>query len=237
MQKIATVKSLHIYPVKSMRGVAVEQASLYWYGVNGDRKYAFVRSGNTSGFPWLTGREVPELLLYQPYFVDPADVFNSAVRVVTPAGGDYAIDSPKLQDELQQAYGHPIHLTRLSRGTFDAMPISLLSETTVANIGNSVNLHLTTQRFRANVILDLHNTHEDEWSDYVLAFGDRPDSAHMRVNYPTRRCVMINLDPHTAERDSRVLKTVGQTRNTCAGVYGAVVKLGTINIGDTIFMT
>ena len=37
-------------------------------GIPGDRGYAFVQSENRSTFPYLTGREVPDLLLYMPAF-------------------------------------------------------------------------------------------------------------------------------------------------------------------------
>ena len=70
---VARVTGLYLYPVKSMRGVAVSSLGAWWYGFDGDRKHAFVRSGNPTGFPWLTARQLPEMLLYQPYFVDPAE--------------------------------------------------------------------------------------------------------------------------------------------------------------------
>ena len=54
---IGTIKALNLYPVKSMRGVSVAEATLYWYGLNGDRKYAFVQDKPHSSFPWLTARE------------------------------------------------------------------------------------------------------------------------------------------------------------------------------------
>ena len=68
MEPVGIVKEVNLYPVKSMRGVSVPEASLYWYGLNGDRKYAFVRDIDSS-FPWLTGRQVPKLLQYEPHFL------------------------------------------------------------------------------------------------------------------------------------------------------------------------
>jgi uncharacterized protein YcbX len=34
---VSTVKEINLYPVKSMCGVSVEQADVYWYGLNSDR--------------------------------------------------------------------------------------------------------------------------------------------------------------------------------------------------------
>ena len=59
MKAVGYVKEVNLYPVKSMQGVSVPEATLYWYGLNGDRKYAFVRTDTNSSFPWLTGRELP----------------------------------------------------------------------------------------------------------------------------------------------------------------------------------
>ena len=38
------------------------------------------------------------------------------------------------------------------------------------------------------------------------------------------RCVMVNLDPDTAEKDSEVMKTVVRMNDNYAGVYSTVIK-------------
>ena len=53
---VGVVKALYRYPVKSMRGECVEEARVWWHGLEGDRRYACGRTGNTSRFPWLTAR-------------------------------------------------------------------------------------------------------------------------------------------------------------------------------------
>ena len=239
MNQVAAIKELFLYPVKSMRGIAVQELEIYWYGFSADRKFSFVRSDNPSGFPWLTGREVPDLLLYQPYFADPAHPALSKIRVKSPFGADYALDDSKLAAELAHKYGKPIHLMQLKRGTFDCMPVSVMSLATIQAIGASVGEHFSSQRFRPNIVVDTGDEGpgpEDAWLNQRLIFGDRPDAAQAQINYKTQRCQMINLDPATAERDSRVLRAVGQNRDSCAGIYGAVVKLGTIRVGDPVFL-
>lgn len=234
---VARVLALNLYPVKSMRGVAVESLKAWWYGFDGDRKFAFVRSGNPTGFPWLTGRQLPELLLYQPYFVDPADPLGSAIRVRTPEGADLALNDPALSRQIATNYGQETHLMQLSRGTFDCMPLSIISESSIAAIGAAIDQRLDRQRFRANIVVTTDapgDTPEDAWLDSQLRFGDQPDAAVVQATYRTERCQMINLDPATAARDSAVLKVVGRQRDSCAGIYGAVIRPGTIRVGDTI---
>ncbi len=48
------------------------------------------------------------------------------------------------------------------------------------------------------------------------------------------RCVMIILDPDTAEKTPGLLKQVAQAHNGMAGVYGAVLVEGTLRKGDPV---
>ena len=56
----------------------------------------------------------------------------------------------------------------------------------------------------------------------------------VRVTMCDLRCVMINLDPETAEKDARVMKTVVRLNQNNAGVYATVLRTGTIHVGDRV---
>src|SRR5205823_13792625 len=88
---VGVVSALYRYPVKSMRGEALDEARLDWHGIEGDRRYAFVRAGNFTSFPWLTAREVPDMLRYAPYLADPRQPRESPVRVRTTRGEDVPV--------------------------------------------------------------------------------------------------------------------------------------------------
>jgi uncharacterized protein len=45
---------------------------------------------------------------------------------------------------------------------------------------------------------------------------------------------MLNLDPDTAEKDSEVMKTVVRLNENCAGVYGTVVQVGELRVGQVV---
>ena len=47
-----------------MRGESLFATTLTLQGVPADRRYAFVQTASRSSFPWLTARELPELLCY-----------------------------------------------------------------------------------------------------------------------------------------------------------------------------
>jgi len=65
MQSVGVIRQVARYPVKSMRGEALPTATLTLQGVAEDRRYAFVQAASRSAFPWLTARELPELLCYR----------------------------------------------------------------------------------------------------------------------------------------------------------------------------
>src|SRR6202043_3576376 len=64
--EIGHVEAIFRYPVKSMGGERLEAAKLGWHGLDGDRRLAFRRVDDRSGFPWLTASKLPDLLLFAP---------------------------------------------------------------------------------------------------------------------------------------------------------------------------
>ena len=238
MNKIGTIHAIWIYPVKSMRGISVDAADMYWYGLMGDRRYAYVQSDNHSTFPWLTGREVPNIVQYQPGFTNDNDRRNSDIAVTTPAGQTYPATSPDLHKEMATRLKKPIHLMQLNRGAFDAAPMSIVSLATAKRLEDVHGAALDYRRFRINIIIDSEDQTpycEDSWIDSSLTFGNRDDSAAIWPFRPIQRCVMVNIDPDTAEKDPAVLKNVNKSRDNCVGVYAWPRQIGTLKVGDSIF--
>lgn len=234
---VGVVKQLYRYPVKSMRGQALDAAPVYWHGLVGDRRYAFVRAGNTSRFPWLTGREVPQLLRYRPYLGE-GDPGSVAVRVRTPAGDDFAVEDAALRDELAAQHGAEVRLLHSNRGIPDSAAVSLLGAASVREIGERAEVSLDPIRFRPNILVATTNDRpfeEEEWLGGLLIFGDRPDSARIRANRKDVRCMMVNLDPELAEQNPAVLRAIVRERETCAGLYASVEAIGTIQVGDPVY--
>ena len=59
--EIGHVEAIFRYPVKSMGGERLEVATLGWHGLDGDRRLAFRRMDDRSGFPWLSASKLPDL--------------------------------------------------------------------------------------------------------------------------------------------------------------------------------
>ena len=71
MTVIGRIDSLWRYPVKSMRGEELAEAYVGFAGIYGDRLHAIRNAAAPAGFPYLTGREHEELLLWRPRFRFP----------------------------------------------------------------------------------------------------------------------------------------------------------------------
>lgn len=227
---VGTVAALWRYPVKSMAGRAVTSAELSWSGLTGDRRWAFLRSGSEqSGFPWHTIRENPLMCRYVAELSDPDRPDRSAVQVRAPDGSRFAVVDPDLAARL----GTDVRVMRLHRGAFDALPVSLITTRTVSALCALAAVAGEPLRFRPNLVVEplagLPYA-EDDWVGATLAVGD----AEIRVDQRDPRCTVVDVDPGTGERNAKLLKAVGRERRAQAGVYGSVVRPGTVEVGAAV---
>ena len=242
MIDVGQVREIVRYPVKSMAGIALESAMLGWYGLEGDRRFAFRRVGADGGFPWLSASHLPELLLYEPVGLDVRHGEPLPTHVRTPAGSQLELLSPALNAEIGKLFGSEVELMQLKHGIFDEATVSVIGLATIAAIGRESELgDLDRRRFRMNIVLETESAepfHEDSWVGGTLVFGNHAASGSaapaISVTMPDLRCVMVNLDPDTAAKDARVMKTVVRLNQNNAGVYATVLRTGRISIGDRV---
>ncbi|WP_236793672.1 MOSC domain-containing protein [Amycolatopsis sp. GM8] len=221
MRTVGTVVGLWRYPVKSMAGQELAGTDVSWHGLAGDRRWAFLRDGvPRNGFPWFTIRQRAELCRYRPWFADPAEPDSSKTFVTTPDGGTYEVIDPALAALL----GGGVRAVKLDRGTFDALPLSLI---TTGSAGA-----LDVRRFRPNLVIDAPAGAEDDWVGSVLRVG----GLRLRVDRRDRRCMIVNVDPVTTQRDPEVLRTIARERDLCLGVYGSTVEPGPVAVGDAVLV-
>ena len=246
--ELGRISAIFRYPVKSMAGELLEVARLSWHGIEGDRRLAFRRLTDKSGFPWLTASKLPQLLLYKPLRLDSnANVKNGELlptHVRTPDGKEYELQSDELREEVSSRFGSAVELMNLRSGVFDEASISVISLGTVHSVaresGRGVDL-CDLRRFRPNVVIETNSAEpfeEDRWVGRTLMFGEGNSgsgpTASIGITMRDERCAMVNFDPDTAERDSGVMKTVVRMNENCAGVYGTVVKAGELRVGQVV---
>jgi uncharacterized protein YcbX len=75
---------------------------------------------------------------------------------------------------------------------------------------------------------------EDRWVGRTLMFGEGDNCAAVKIYLKDERCVMVNLDPDTAKKDSAVMKTIVRLNEHYAGVYGTVVRAGELLVGQVV---
>src|SRR6185436_6905364 len=201
--------------VKSMGAEELAEAEVSWHGLAGDRRWAFIRNGVVhSGFPWLTLRERGDLSHYRPSLVEPARPDSSPTIIRTPSGITFDAGDPALSAEL----GPGVRVIKQDRGIFDTMPLSLITTQTIACLGELAGVELDVQRFRPNILVEAADEApfaEDTWVGCVLRIG----GMRMRVDKRDGRCVVITIDPVTAERNPVILRAVARDRQGCLGVY------------------
>ncbi len=235
MDPVGKIVQITRYPVKSMRGEALTASRLSLQGLAEDRRYAFVQTASRSDFPWLTARQVPELLRYKPA-VERDGSGEVVVRVTTPAGAEWPVDSEELRQEIERLSGQSLFLLRNNRGSYDTAQVSIISRQTILRISEESGIKENPRRFRPNFVIDLSQGgayEELNWTGRILRLGE---SARVAITKVDERCVIITLDPDTTEASPEVLRCVAQQHRNVAGVYGAVVAAGEIRAGDPIWL-
>src|SRR5215212_5466314 len=130
-----------------MAGVHLDRVGLGWHGLNGDRRFAFRRLADQSGFPWLSASRLPQLLLYKPIGEAQVDK-DHPTHVRTPAGVELQLMSDDLQNEVSRRHGSPVQLMQLKHGIFDDATVSLINVATVREIERECGRPLDVLRFR-----------------------------------------------------------------------------------------
>jgi uncharacterized protein len=235
--ELARISAIFRYPVKSMAGESLNVARLGWHGIQGDRRFAFRRLTDKSAFPWLSASKLPHLLLYKPFGLDGSAAEPLPTHVRTPDGKEYELRSDELREEISRRYGSALELMNLRHGIFDEACISVISRGTVQRIERESGRAVDLRRFRPNILLETDRSEpfeEDRWLGRTLIFGEGNTGAAVRVTMKDERCVMVNFDPDTAERDSEVMKTVVRLNGNYAGVYGTVVRAGELRVGQPV---
>lgn len=258
--RLGTVESIYRYPVKGMRGEEIPHAYAGFAGLLGDRIFGLIADDGDPAFPWHTGRDQEELVLYEARYengdkvlvpenlddfeglapgikpVDP-DREDFKVKVTTPEGEIHDIESKAFLSGMENAAERKLRVHVTEKGQHDCRPLSIFSNSAVQALSEETGMDLDKRRFRANFYVDWED-HEDPYFEFSLVgknikIGDRLEVAVIERD---PRCKMITLDPETSEESPKLLQHVGRKHGGDAGVFAAVLQEGRVQQGDPIFL-
>ncbi len=238
--RIGQIKAISRFPIKSMSGVDLGKSTLGWHGLAGDRRLGIRLIENQSGFPWLCASKLPELLLYKPCDFDDERDDLAPTRVRSPNGELLEIKGNRLTNEISERIGCSVEVMAMKHGIFDDAPISVIASRTIDHVCQRAGIPSDRRRFRANIVVDSDFAKpfaEDQWVGRVLKFGSVDSAPSIHVTKRDVRCKMIGLDPDTGQHEPLVLKTAVQLNDNHAGVYGTVISVGMISVGDSVYLS
>jgi uncharacterized protein YcbX len=252
---MATLHALVIYPVKSLRGIPLDRASMEDGGLRGDRRFMLVddtgRLITQREFPRLAlvglKRESDGLVLDAPgletLHLLPPD--ETAPRIAASVWSDTVesrLCAPEVQAWFSRYLGVSCRLVFLPSaagrpfpeagpgGTVDtwadAAPLTVLSTASVQALAEEVGRPLEMERFRPNLVIDGVPAYaEDRWARVRIG------AVEIQVVQPCARCVLTTIDPARGEKsaDQEPLRTLARTRR---GPRGAELAQHAVALGD-----
>jgi uncharacterized protein YcbX len=236
------VSEIFVYPIKSLRGSAVDEALVCGYGLEHDRRWMFVGTDSKM----ITQRECPPLATLHPHVED------SQMRIALPSGADIAVSfdgdiwtnrqmtvdvwghgyvgvaaSDAINGALSEAIGVPCTLASI-RSIFrmkhevafhDDSPFLVISRSSLDELNRRSPAPIPMNRFRPNlVIADTKPFEEDLWQR--ISLGDTV----LRAVKACERCVITTVDQAEGVfRGPEPLKTLATFRrkgeNVAFGQY------------------
>ena len=250
------VAELSIYPVKSCRGVQLDDAAVEPWGLAGDRRWMFVDPDGV----FVSQREESRLAVVVPRPTTAGLSISWGERTYNvPTPGP---EAPRLTVQvwrsqldarvaaefpggLRLVYMHDPTLRQVSldygepadRVSFaDGYPVLLIGAASLDDLNSRLAVKLPMNRFRPNVVIGGSRAYaEDGWR------GIRIGKVAFRVVKPCARCVVTTVDQATGTRgDERTepLRTLATYRKSALGVlFGQNLipdGTGTIRVGNEV---
>ncbi len=259
--RVITVRSLHVYPVKSLRGIDVPRAAVGDRGLEHDRRFMLVDEGGR----FLTQRALPRMSLVSVAMDPPLLRLRAPgqadLRVpLRPGGGDRLVvevwrdrcEALSLGAEaaawcsaflgvaarLVYMPDATIRATSSARapgrvGFADAYPFLVVSEGSRAELARR-GADVPMERFRPNIVVDgAAPFAEDGWTRFRIG------PVTFRMTKPCVRCAITTVDPATgAFAGAEPLRTLATFRRSEEGVLFGMNAVhdgtGTIALGDAV---
>lgn len=256
------VSALHVYPVKSCRGVALERADVVDRGLALDRRWMVVDERGM----FVTARTEPRLATVATALVAdtievsadghgavrlPATtkagrrvsvkVWNSEVdALVHMEGGAFfseflgrAVRAVHMPDDVRR----PVNPKRARPGDVvsfaDGYPLLLVGGASLRDLNERLDQDIGMDRFRPNVVVEGAAPYaEDEWSKLRLG------AVSFRAPKRCVRCTLTTVDPATGDKGKEPLRALATYRREDGNVYFGTNLIqddaGALRVGDAV---
>lgn len=228
-----TIHSLNVYPVKSCRGIGLDEALVTEAGFLHDREWMFVRADGR----FITQREEPRLALIAPALreqmlelnapgmdtlVVDADARGTATEVTVWRDSVPAFDIGEPAAAWITRYlGTPARFVRFDprhrrasntswTGGVEALnrfsdgyPWLVISRGSLDDLNSRLEQPLPMNRFRPNIVLDGVAAFAEDQIAELIV-----GAVHLRMVKPCTRCAITTTDQSTAERGKEPLRTL-----------------------------
>ena len=260
----ATLSAIAIYPIKSCRGIALQEAKVERRGLAHDRRFMVVDEAGQ----FITQREEPRMALVDVAIEGPTlRVSTTDARehaALEPTGGKKrtvrvwrstveAEEVPTLSAFFRAFLKREAHVVFMPQATqrevnekyaepgdhvsfADGYPLLLASEASRLDLEARAGVDLEMRRFRPNIVVQgTAPWAEDRWSHIHIG------ALTFRAPKPCARCVMTTLDPQTALGGKEPLKTLATFRKQAGEVMFGVNLLpdseGVLKVGMSMSFT
>jgi uncharacterized protein YcbX len=249
------VASLHVYPLKGARGIALNRAEIRYAGIEHDRRFMLIDENGA----FITQRSHPRLALVETAIDGHAiviagvhvsaegprrtvRVWNDDVEAIEVHG-----DAPRrLSDHLGEPvtlvfmpddvvrqvdldYAHPGDRV----GFADAFPLLVATQASLDDLNGHLGDPVPMNRFRPNVVVEGAAPWEEEYKTAAWI-----GSIEVRMPKRCARCNVTLVDQATAERGKEPLKTLAKLRAKENKVYFAKNAIpeaeGPVAVGDPV---
>src|SRR4051812_22179322 len=228
MTKSARVAVLRRFPVKSLLGERRDHLDLDARGCVGDRAWSVRTAEGKIGSGKNTRRfaAVPGLLELR------ARELDGAILVEFPDGTETPIDSNEIAERLSTHLGRPVTVAKETDVShFDDGPVSLAGTASIEALAEARGEPVDPTRFRSNVLLATHAPFEEEtWVGRTVRIG----TAVLRVEFPSPRCVMVDMATADLPDQHGNLLALGRVNGANLGVIATVQQPGRITVGDAV---
>lgn len=249
---LGRVTGLAVTPVKGMRLLGVERIDLDPSGARGDRRFFVV----DERCRMVNGKVVGELQTViaqcadgqlRLTFADGTEVESTLEfsETVTARFFSRSVEGRLLDgacsDALSEQLGRPLRIVE-AEGSIDRGPIgaaSLISRASLARLaGVAERPSIDVRRFRMLIEIDGVASHEeDQWVGRAVHVG----GATVRWRGNVGRCLITSRDPESGQIDLPTLDLLGGYRAEVEateplpfGIYGEVLRPGSVRVGDEL---